>query len=120
MKRRKKDVQYINVYDFNMDQASMILSVLEFSEPDENWFDFVCSNRKDAYKGKDYDIAIGAVANDKVYATIGLYESGVLSKEQAIESFKINPLYDQVVLKTEAALSLLVFKEAVDLRGDLK
>jgi len=116
MKRRKQETQIVSVYDFDMNRAKSELEVLQFNEPDENWFDFVCTNRKDAYKGKDYDIAIGAVANDKVYATIGLYESGVLSKEQAIESFKINPLYDQVVLKTEAALNLLVFKEAYDPR----
>jgi len=116
MKRRKQETQIVSVYDFDMCRAKGELKILQFDEPDESWFDFVCTNRNDAYNGKDYDIAIGAVANDKVYATIGLYESGVLSKEQAIESFKINPLYDQVVFKTDVALSMLMFKEAFDPR----
>ena len=116
MKRRKLQSQFVSVYEFDISKANSELTILRFDEPNESWFDFVCENRKDVYSGNEYDIAIGAVANDKVYATIGLYESGILTKEQAIESFKINPLYDQIVLKTEAALSLLTYKEAFDPR----
>jgi len=114
MKRRKQNVQYISIYDFNMEQASKTLSVLKFTGPDEDWFDFVCQNRSGTYSRGEYDIVIGTVANDKVYATIGLFESGFLSKEQAIESFKINPLFDQLVLKSDSALELLTFREAID------
>ncbi|MCL2628210.1 MAG: DUF3990 domain-containing protein [Oscillospiraceae bacterium] len=116
MKRRKQNMQYVSAYDFDMDKAMAELEILHFNEPNEDWFDFVCQNRKDTYTGKAYDVAVGAVANDKVYATIGLYESGILSKEQAIKSFKINPLFDQIVLKTQAALNLLIFREAFDPR----
>ena len=116
MKRRSAETQIVSVYDFDMEQARKDLEILQFPEPDEDWFNFVCQNRKGAYDGKEYDIVIGAVANDKVYATIGLFESGILSKGQAIESFKVNPLFDQVVLKTEAALKMLVFRDAFDPR----
>ena len=116
MKRRKQETQFVSIYDFDMETAERELNILRFYEPDEKWFDFVCSNRRDAYIGKVYDVVIDAVANDKVYTTIGLYESGFLSKESAIESFKINPLFDQVVLKTDAAINLLMFKEALDPR----
>jgi len=116
MKRRRQNVQYISIYDFNMEQALKTLSILEFAGPDEDWFDYVCQNRNGTYSGDEYDIVIGAVANDKVYATIGLFESGILTKEQAIESFKVNPLYDQIVLKSDSALKLLTFREAIDPR----
>jgi len=116
MKRRKQKTQFVSIYEFDMEKAENELNILRFDEPDEKWFDFVCLNRRDAYIGKMYDVVIGAVANDKVYTTIGLYESGFLSKEQAIESFKINPLFDQVVFKTETAVKMLMFKEALDPR----
>jgi hypothetical protein len=116
MKRRRAKTQFISVYDFDIKQAESELKILRFTNPDENWFDFVCMNRNDSYEGEQYDIVIGAVANDKVYTTIGLYESGVITREQAILSFKINPLFDQLVLKSESALSLLVFLEAFDPR----
>jgi hypothetical protein len=120
MKRRKTDTQVVSIYDYNMDQAQRDLEILQFSEPNEDWFDFVCQNRRGAYTGEVYDVVIGAVANDKVYATIGLFESGILSKEQAIESFKVNPLFDQVVLKTEVAIEMLVFRGAYDPRETSK
>lgn len=116
MLRRKVAVQYVNVYDFDEKLAEKDLDILRFTSLDESWFDYVCQNRRNTYAGKTYDLVIGAVANDKVYATIGLYESGFLTKEQSIESFKVNPLFDQVVLKTEAALALLKFREAFDPR----
>jgi len=118
MPRRRAETQFVSVYDFDMERAGQVLSVLRFAEPDEAWLDFVCQNRQGAYDGPAYDVVIGPVANDKVYATIGLYESGLLSKEQAIQAFKINPLYDQIVLKTEAALVLLAFREAFDPREE--
>jgi len=120
MLRRKANTQFISVYDFDMERAETELDILRFDKPDENWLDYVCQNRRGNYKGKPYDIVIGAVANDKVYATIGLYESGLFTKEQAIESFRINPLFDQVVLKTEAALSLLNFQKMFDPREPVK
>ena len=116
MKRRKQNTQFVSVYEFDMDKADKTLSILKFAKPDEDWLDFECQNRTGEYTGNQYDLVIGAVENDKVYTTIGLYESGLLSKEQAIESFKINPLFDQFVFKTNAALCLLEFKEAYDPR----
>lgn len=116
MKRRKVETQFVSVYDFDLDNAISELKILRFDQPDENWFKYVCQNRRDECSSELYDIVIGAVANDKVYMTIGLFESGILTKEQAIESFKVNPLYDQVVLKTEASLKNLIFKDAFDPR----
>ena len=116
MLRRKSLRQFVSIYDFDMERANKELDVLRFSGADEDWFDFVCSNRQGVCSGKEHDLIIGAVANDKVYATIALYESGFLNKEQAIDSFKVNPLFDQYVLKTEAALAILSFREAFDPR----
>jgi hypothetical protein len=116
MRRRRVATQFISVYDFDMMRAEKELDVLRFPEPDEDWFDYVCQNRQATYVGKSYDLVIGPVANDKVYATIGLYESGFLNKTNAIESFKVNPLFDQVVMKTERALALLTYREAFDPR----
>jgi len=116
MLRRSADTQFVSVYKYDMGQAEKGLAILRFTEPDENWLDFVCRNRQGKHTGNHYDIVIGPVANDKVYATIGLYESGFFTKEQAIESFRINPLFDQVVLRSDSALSLLIYQEAFDPR----
>jgi len=78
MLRRRASAQFVSIYDFDEGRAGRELSILWFEGPDEQWLDFVCKNRQNAYAGPLYDIAIGPIANDKVYATIGLYESGLL------------------------------------------
>jgi hypothetical protein len=74
-------------------------------------------NRFDRYKGKKYDIIQGPVANDDVYPTILLYESGDLTTEEALNRLKSRKLFDQIALCTENALSLLTFKEAFGPEG---
>jgi len=56
-----------------------------------------------------YDIIYGPVANDDVYQVIGLFEDGILSKENAITALKVKQLFNQYTLKTNAALGLLKF-----------
>ena len=59
------------------------------------------------YKGEDYDLILGPMANDDVYRTFTLYTAGILTKEQALEQLKIKKLYDQLV--SVKALSYLRF-----------
>lgn len=61
------------------------------------------------YKGEDYDLILGPMANDDVYRTFTLYTAGILTKEQALEQLKIKKLYDQLVLTSVKALSCLRF-----------
>ena len=109
--RRKTGVATVSVYEMDFESASRELQVLRFHLPDENWLDYVIQNRRGAYGGQLYDIVYGPVANDDVYLTIGVFESGILTKEQAIEALKVKKLYAQLVLKSAAALSWLKYRE---------
>ena len=82
---------------------------MRFDAPNEAWLEFVAENRSGNYHGEDYDVVYGPVANDDVYTTFTLYQSGALSKEQTLETLKIKKLYDQMVFTTEKALSFLKF-----------
>lgn len=83
--------------------------VKHFLSPDEDWLDFVSAHRNGTYDGDDYDIIIGAVANDDVYRTLQVYASGLLTKEQALEALKIKKLFDQYVFASKQAMSILKF-----------
>ena len=85
------------------------LSVLRFDSPNEAWLDFVSENRSGNYDGQPYDVVYGPVANDDVYTTFTLYQSGTLTKEQTLEALKIKKLYDQMVFTTDKALGYLNF-----------
>ena len=97
----------VNCYEFNEDFNA--LSVLKFDAPNEEWLDFVIDRRKGIVLDKEYDLIIGPVANDDVFGTIILYETGQLDKESAIKRFKVKELYNQIVFCNELILSKLIF-----------
>jgi hypothetical protein len=117
MVRKEQKSQLVNVYDFDREAAESVLDILQFDAPDRLWLDFVHQNRHGIYAGKSYDLVIGPVANDDVFATLIVYEQGILNVEQTIEALKIKKLYNQCVFKTEKALCFLQFKNSFDAGG---
>jgi len=112
--RKEHGKQSVSVYDFDEETSESVLDILRFKAPDKLWLDFVHQNRHGTYTGKTYDLIIGPVANDDVFATLIVYEQGILNVEQTLEALKIKELYSQFVFKTKKALSLLKFKNSFD------
>ena len=110
--RKGDQKRTVSVYDFDEEAAEAALDVLKFTAPDALWLDFVFRNRQGKYNGKLYDLVVGPVANDDVYATLIVYEQGILNIEQTIEALKIKDLYNQFVFKTEKSLSFLKFNNS--------
>ncbi len=102
----------VNVYEFDENAETDLLKIKRFSAPDEEWLDFVSAHRNGAYNGEQYDLIIGAVANDDVYRTLQVYSAGILTKEQALEALKVKKLFNQYVFATNEALALLKFVRA--------
>ena len=106
---RRGGTPTVNVYEMDDNIGSELLKIKRFNAPDEEWLDFVCAHRNGTYDKEQYDLIIGAVANDDVYRTLQVYSSGLLTKEQALEALKIKKLFDQYVFATNEAISLLKF-----------
>jgi len=111
-RRKKEGFPTVNTYEFN--DKALELNTLIFDLPSEKWLDFVVYNRKFGRK-EDYDLIIGPVANDDVFSVITLYEDGNLTKNEAIERFKVKSLYNQYLFCNEKALSNLTFTESYKL-----
>ena len=118
MIRKEQKNQFVSVYDFDAQAVESDLDILRFPSPDKLWLDFVRQNRRGTYTGKQYDLIIGPVANDDVYATLIVYEQGILSIEQALEALKVKKLYSQYVFKTEKALTLLRYVNSFEPGAD--
>ncbi|MBS6196586.1 MAG: DUF3990 domain-containing protein [Clostridiales bacterium] len=56
------------------------LKILEFREMTEEWLDFIIACRHG--KPHNYDIVIGAMANDQIYNYISDYIDGIITREQ--------------------------------------
>jgi len=109
MIRKNSKNQSVSIYDFDIEKAESILDILRFPAPNELWLDFVHQNRRNIYTGKLYDLIIGPVANDDVFATLIVYEQGILNTEQTLIALKVKELYNQYVFKTQKALSFLKY-----------
>lgn len=106
---------YVNVYDFDSGDLEA-LNTLVFTEPNEEWAEFVMANRTRKGFSHNYDIVYGPVANDRVYLQFGLYEAGVISVATLVSELKTYKLVDQYVFHTERALAVLRFVEAAEIR----
>ena len=99
---------YISIFTFDENSD---LKIMYFSNPSEEWFDYVVKNRKNIADGKeDYDVVIGPIANDSTFEVLNLYIRGILTKEQAIIQLKTFKLKDQYTFKTNKALKNLKYE----------
>ena len=98
---------YKEFYDIDDNMLdSKDFNVKKFVKANEEWLDFVYENRKGLTTHK-YDIVIGAVANDTLYQTLSLYESGILTKLETISRLKTHLLFDQISFHNADTLSRL-------------
>jgi hypothetical protein len=111
--RRKFGAPTVNVYDFDDAAAKQRLDIAVFPEPNAAWLEFVRDNRLKTYAGKQYDIIIGPVANDRVFPTIQALVIGQFTVEAALVALKPYKLFDQYCFATERALSMLKFVKSV-------
>lgn len=100
---------YVNIYEWNENFSSQ-LDILHFTEPSEEWLDFVMSNRTNISFHHTHDVVWGPVANDRVYAAFALYEGGLLNKQELIRELKTYLLVDQLLFHTPRSLKVLEFQ----------
>lgn len=101
---------FVNVYDYTLKDG---LRVLELKEMTDEWLDFVVACRSGQMH--DFDIVIGAMADDQIYNYVADFIRGVITREQfwALAKFKY-PTH-QIAFCTEAALECLTFKSVYSL-----
>lgn len=103
----------VSVYEF--DEANLNnpdWNIRHFTGADEAWLLFVTDCRKS--RPHDYDVVQGPVANDKVFTTVNLFESGVLSADAAILQLKSYKTYDQLSFHTPRVIGVLKFVESFE------
>ena len=84
-------------------------NVLQFKQENEKWLDFVCACRKGDNIYKNYDIIIGAVANDDVFKTADMYFRGIWSKKKALDELRYYKMNDQICVINQDVLDKKLF-----------
>lgn len=103
------------VAEYEIDDAilsSVEYKIKHFDGATKEWLDFVFNNRK-GLATEMYDMVMGPVANDSLYATLLLYEQGVLSVDATIAQLKTYVLFDQLSFHTPKAIETLQFVKTI-------
>lgn len=94
----------VNIYSLLINEK---LDILEFKEMTDAWLDFIIACRSG--KPHQYDIVIGAMANDQIYNYVSDYIDGVITREQFWMLAKFKYPTHQINFCSEQALSCLTF-----------
>ena len=102
---RRYNTKIVSVYDVNM---NFNLNIKEFKEMTEEWLDFIITCQSG--KAYNYDIVIGAMADDQIYNYISDYMDGVITREQFWILAKFKYPTHQIVFCTDDALKCLHYR----------
>ena len=86
---------------------------MNFSEANEEWLEFVVSNRKGLVQKSKYDLVIRPIANDSTIFVINSYISGSIGKDTALTLLLPQKLKNQYAFLSVAALGCLKFEKEV-------
>lgn len=102
---KRYDTKIVSIYDVCLNPK---LNILEFEEMSEKWLDFIVA----CHSGKmhDYDIVIGAMADDQIYNFISDYMDGVITREQFWVLAKFKYPTHQIAFCSEEALKCLEYR----------
>ena len=95
---RRYDTKVVSIYDVRLNSK---LKIKEFKEMTEEWLG----------QEHDYDIVIGAMADDQIYNFISDYIDGVITREQFWVLAKFKYPTHQIVFCTDAALKCLEYRD---------
>lgn len=102
---RRYDTKIVSIYDVRLDQN---LNIKEFREMTDEWLDFIISCRSG--EAHDYDIVIGAMADDQIYNYISDYMDGTITREQFWVLAKFKYPTHQITFCTKEALKCLEYR----------
>ena len=110
---KKFDKGYLNFYEYKENEN---LKIKEFTIMTDEWLDFIIASR--LVKKHDYDIVIGAMADDQVYNYVSDVIDGTITRAAFWELAKFKHPTHQIAFCTEAALQCLNFVDAMEITNE--
>jgi len=100
------DTAVVSIFEYTSEEN---LKMLVFNKMTEEWLDFIVSCRSG--EKHDYDIVIGAMANDQIYNYISDFIDGIITREQFWVLAKFKYPTHQICFCTQKALKTLQYIE---------
>lgn len=118
MRREKVDIGYVSEYDFDYEAAKEKFIIHRYETAEMDWLLFVTNNRQGNILLDQIDMHIGPVADDNVYQSIRLFETGVYDAEETVKRLKTEVLRDQWTFHSEQILECCKFAGSVEIKGE--
>ena len=108
---KRYNTKVVSIYDVKFYPS---LNIKEFREMTDEWLDFIVDCRSG--KAHDYDIVIGAMADDQIYNYISDFVDGTITREQFWVLARFKYPTHQINFCTNEALKCLKYRgcEEVD------
>lgn len=107
----------VSVYHLRQKDILECCNSKVFTAYDNEWLEFVTSNRLGKNVWKGYDYVEGGVANDRVINTVRLYMTGYISANEAIRRLKYYKPTNQICILNQRLLDEhLTFVKSMKLR----
>ncbi len=106
----------VSVYHLRQKDVIESFNTKIFTEYNNEWLEFVTSNRlgKEVWIG--YDYVEGGIANDRVINTVRLYMNGFISSDEALQRLKYYRPNNQIcILNQQVVEKYLSFVESIKL-----
>lgn len=103
----KFDTSVVSIYEY---VENVELRILRFETMTDDWLDFIVACRSGVTH--DYDIVVGAMADDQIYNYVSDYVNGILTREQFWVLAKFKYPTQQIAFCTDAALTCLTFLDS--------
>ena len=107
---QKYEKKIINIYEYNEEPR---LKIKNFTLMTEEWLNFIIDSRNG--KKHNYDIVIGAMADDQVYNYINDLLSDQITREAFWELAKFKHPTHQIAFCTEKSLKCIKFLKAEEI-----
>ena len=108
---RRYDTKIVSIYEVRLNSK---LNIKEFRKMTDEWLDFIIACRSG--KSHEYDIVIGAMANDQIYNYVSDYIDGVITREQFCVLAKFKYPTHQINFCTPQALQCLEYRGFEEVR----
>ena len=102
---KRYDKKIVSIYEVRLNTN---LNIKEFKEMTDEWLDFIIACRSGELH--DYDIVIGAMANDQIYNFVSDYIDGAITREQFWVLAKFKYPTHQINFCTEESLKCLEYR----------
>jgi hypothetical protein len=101
---RRYSTPIVSIFEYKQNEN---LNILHFAEMTEDWLNFIVDCRSG--KTHNFDIVIGAMANDQIYNYISDFIGGIITREQFWVLAKFKTPTHQIVFCSKQALNCLKF-----------